>query len=133
MNPAAHISPAKPRIYYYPCRCRRCGTRKTLRMHPDHYYRRRYARCPACKADDMRVDTYRASGREAKRYLCHCDHYGFPHRRGSLLCEHGVMGREGFSQWSVGCPEHDEREHALFEAFLAEHRGEPHHQQREAA
>lgn len=128
-----HLSPAKPRIYYYPCRCRRCGARKTFPRHPDHYTRRRYARCPACKADDMRLDIYRATRRESRRTKCLCDHYPFIHRRGSLLCAHGVMGREGFSYWSVDAPEHIAREQELFDAFLAAHSSEPHQHQREAA
>ncbi|MEQ8793303.1 MAG: hypothetical protein RLN67_08295 [Algiphilus sp.] len=73
----------------------------------------------------MHVDAYRASGREHRRVICLCDHYPFPHRRGSLLCEAGVMGREGFSYWSRDTPEHIAREMELFDAFVAQQTPEP--------
>ena len=114
MRPRKH-----PGLRYYPCRCTKCGTRRTLRQHPDSYYHRHHAKCRACGADALRVDRYRGSGKEAKRTLCYCDHYPFPHRRGSLLCMHGVMGAEGFSYYSRDEAEHIQREQLLFQQFQA--------------
>lgn len=75
----------------YPCRCRSCGSRRTLRQHPDHYTRR----APACGCGGAyRVDTFRQL-REHKRNACTCGGYPFKHRRGSLYCQHGAAGAVG--------------------------------------
>jgi hypothetical protein len=81
----------------YPCRCRECGARKTLRHRPESYFgaNARHARCPMGCGPTLRVDAYRRS-REHKRVTCWCDNYHFPHRRGSLHCADGAAGREGF-------------------------------------
>lgn len=67
----------------YPCRCRRCGARRTLARQPDHY--QRVPRCPCGAA--YRVDWYRR-GKEHKRTNCTCDGYWYTHRRGSPECYH---------------------------------------------
>lgn len=54
----------------YPCRCRRCGARRTLAKHPDEY--RREPKC-ACSGS-YRVDWYRRS-KEHKRAACYCSGY----------------------------------------------------------
>ena len=72
----------------YKCRCNKCGKRRTLANHPDHYTNHLY--CPECKAkDSFRVDEYRQSKRESKRYTCHCGGVPYPHRKGSIVfCVH---------------------------------------------
>lgn len=81
----------------YPCRCPDCGARRTTRHHPTSYWgaNARHGLCPHGCGSVLRVDTYRRT-REHKRRTCRCDHYHFPHRRGSLHCQHGRAGREGF-------------------------------------
>jgi hypothetical protein len=127
VSAAPHLSPAKVHASAYRCRCRHCRTRTTLRHHPEWYIRRRYARCPRCKRDALSVDSHRTSGREHRRVTRHCGHYPFPHRRASLLCEHGVMGRAGFSYWS-----RYEAEHIHFEQWLAGEQAEPYLQEHAA-
>ncbi len=58
----------------------------TVRMHPDSYARPK--RCLCGKAG-VRVDGYRASGREFAGKTCRCSGYWFPHRAGSGFCELG--------------------------------------------
>lgn len=72
----------------YPCRCRRCETRKTFRFKPDTYIREK--RCPC--GGTYRIDKFRLR-REAKLYTCACDGYPFYHRRGSLYCREGYIGK----------------------------------------
>lgn len=64
----------------FPCRCRKCGKRRTLSMRPEHYYRESYAKCKAC-GGSLRVDWYR-KGKEHKGNTCYCNGYWFPHRKG---------------------------------------------------
>lgn len=106
-------------LRYYPCRCTRCRGRVTLRHHPDWYIRRHHAHCPRCRSDTLIVDQHRPSGAEARRVTCYCTGYPFPHRRGSLLCDHGQMGAEGFNYYTRDCEEHAERERALFDEWMA--------------
>lgn len=80
----------------FACRCPRCRTRSTLRMKPARYVREHHAKCRRCRVL-LSIDSYRSSGREAKRFTCHCMHYPWPHRRGSVFCEHGAAGRVGLS------------------------------------
>jgi hypothetical protein len=57
----------------------------------------RYVRTPKCACgghlyeDRHRVKRERAKGRGT----CYCEHYPFPHRRKSLFCAHGALGRLG--------------------------------------
>lgn len=102
-----------------PCRCTACGRRRTLSMRPDHYYKPSYA---SCCGRLMRIDWYRASGAEGRDQRCTCNAYPgqrgecYPHRRGSMFCDHGPAGKAGFSimdqdsaafgEWlQAGCPE----------------------------
>jgi len=63
----------------------------------------RYARAPKCACGGrLYEDRHRASGRERGRTTCSCDHYHFPHRRGSLFCRHGAVGQRGISFYERG-------------------------------
>ena len=64
-----------------PCRCKKCGTRKTLKRHPDNYLR-----VPACSCGHRQwyVDEWGIKG-------CTCYSYSFMHRRGSGYCVHGKL------------------------------------------
>ena len=63
----------------WPCRCNKCGARKTLAMHPNSYQREKYVTC-GC-GGRFRVDQYRKK-KEHKQRKCHCNGYHFPHRAG---------------------------------------------------
>lgn len=64
---------------HFPCRCRKCGARRTIRKPPDEYVRR----APRCSCGGrLRVDWHRKF-KEGKRYRCDCGAWWFPHRRGS--------------------------------------------------
>lgn len=102
----------------FACRCRRCRTRVTLRQHPERYMHRRHCRCPRCGADALSVDQHRTSGREHKRTNCTCGHYPWPHRRGSLLCAHGAMGRHGYCWWTRNDPAHRDAEETLLNEYM---------------
>jgi hypothetical protein len=61
-------------------------------MHPDSYQPGRIPRCRGggCRSRDYRIDKYRATyevGPEAPK-PCRCCGYSFPHRKGSLFCDH---------------------------------------------
>lgn len=73
----------------YPCRCRKCRARRTLRQHPDNYVRRHFAVCYNCGADALALDTYRQQ-KEHKRTRCRCDAYHFPHRHDPNVCRFKV-------------------------------------------
>lgn len=74
----------------YPCRCRKCGARKTLAKHPDLYLLRRFAKC-AC-GGDMYADHYRRK-KEHKRTRCNCDGLSFPHRKAcTVWCKNHLTG-----------------------------------------
>ncbi len=64
----------------YPCRCRTCGHRKTLRKDPDYTEKK-------CSCGGVyRLDTYRKSGKEARKYNCQCGGIFFqPHRRKTII------------------------------------------------
>lgn len=73
----------------YPYRCRRsiCRKRVTFRKRIEHYTRTRL--CPVCGHDSLSLDL--AKRREAKRNVCYCDGYHFPHRKGSApWCKHAT-------------------------------------------
>lgn len=87
----------------FPCRCPKCGARRTTRHKPESYWgsSARFAWCPqGCFRYDsgdrvrvvVRVDVYRLR-KEHKRNNCSCDGYPFQHRRRSLHCAKG--GRLG--------------------------------------
>lgn len=87
----------------FPCRCRRCGARRTLAQLP--HLMRNLCKCAVCLklrqqnreaplhcdcGGTYRVDWYRRS-KEHKRTNCTCGGYPWsitngPHRRGSLEC-----------------------------------------------
>lgn len=88
----------------YPCRCRRCGARRTLAQIPENM--RNGCKCKACRearakgiepivhcdcGGTYRVDVYRLRT-EHKKYGCQCS--GFPfdngtHRKGSSSPSNG--------------------------------------------
>jgi hypothetical protein len=84
----------------YPCRCRFCGARRRISMHPTRLIRIPRCHCRGEKKalrkayregksppQTWRVDLYRDSRREhPKKRVCQCENYGFPHRRGSGWC-----------------------------------------------
>jgi hypothetical protein len=65
----------------YRCRCAHCRARRTLGQHPRFYITP--PTCPTCGSTAWTVDSYRQSGKEAKRYTCTCPGFPYPHRRGS--------------------------------------------------
>lgn len=67
-------------------RCSTCTGRFTLKRHPDQYVRA--VRCPHCRSLNV-YSCEQARRRELRRQdTCHCHHYPFPHRAGSLtFCE----------------------------------------------
>lgn len=73
------------------CRCRSCGARRKLKMHPDSYQIQ--PRC-VCGARSWRKDEYRhrvelpQMHTKSGRYKsCHCDGYHFVHRTGFGNCK----------------------------------------------
>lgn len=64
----------------FPCRCRKCGARKTFRKHPDDYVREHECSC----GGTYRVDNYRRT-REHLKTICRCNGVYYPHRKGSIL------------------------------------------------
>lgn len=75
------------------CKCRKCGTRRSLSKPPEEYVRK--LRCWNCGhsaqlAEDVyRVDKYRQTGRERKHSpRCRCDGWWFPHRYKSRGCNY---------------------------------------------
>lgn len=67
------------------CRCRKCGHRVFMELHPGKYSKGR--RCDSCdhfehfREDAWRVDWYRTSGAESRHQgACHCFTHPFPHR-----------------------------------------------------
>lgn len=67
------------------CRCRKCETRRALRMHPDKYYV--IPKCKVCGARDYRIDKW-MNKRKSRKQICFCDGYWFPHREKSKWCIH---------------------------------------------
>lgn len=76
-------------------RCRKCQARRTLPRYPDEYLRKPpRCRTAGCRSTSYRVDRYRdqveCGGKIKPCYPGRggCDGLAFPHRRGSLGCEH---------------------------------------------
>lgn len=87
----------------YPCRCRKCGARRTLARRPEEMVNR--CKCETCTelreqdrdaplhcscGGTYRVDWYRR-GKEHLKAACYCEGYPWaidnaPHRRGSPEC-----------------------------------------------
>ncbi|MCX6738702.1 MAG: hypothetical protein NT098_01460 [Candidatus Parcubacteria bacterium] len=67
----------------FPCRCKKCGARKTFNFHPDSYQKPKKCSC----GGEYRVDWYRKK-KENKKAKCLCDGYHFPHRKGSKWCRY---------------------------------------------
>lgn len=77
----------------YHCRCRKCGTRKVLRQHPDHY--RTQPKCPkeSCGARNWRTDAWMNKRKTGLNGMgCNCNGYWFTHRRGSKYCWYRADG-----------------------------------------
>ena len=74
--------------YKYKCRCKKCGSRKTLTKHPAEYMKTLV--CWSCKSvNNYRIDWYRTRGKESKKFTCKCDGMPYPHRKGSTpFCVH---------------------------------------------
>ena len=75
----------------YRCRCRKCGARRTIAEVGEHMLED-YICGSGCDGK-LRIDEYRQSGKEAKRFNCGCDGYPWqarnsPHRKGSLQCNY---------------------------------------------
>lgn len=66
------------------CRCKNCGTRKSLNHKPDWYIRQ--PKCPSCGLRAWRIDKYRIRREYAPG--CNCGGYHFPHREGSKFCHY---------------------------------------------
>lgn len=62
----------------FPCRCRKCQSRRTFRKHPEDYKREPLCSC----GGTYRVDTYRLN-KEHLKYICRCNGVPYPHRKGS--------------------------------------------------
>jgi hypothetical protein len=74
------------------CRCRTCGHRRKLQMHPDSY--QIPPKCSSCGARSWRRDNYRHAVEIPQmrngtgRYkVCYNDCHHFPHRMGSIGCK----------------------------------------------
>lgn len=86
-----------------PCRCSRCGRRRTLSQPPEHYVQRVRA---TCCGRLLRIDWYRYTGGEGAAQRCTCQGYMgqrgecFPHRRGSLFCQRGGAAWAAGFDWS---------------------------------
>lgn len=79
-----------------PCRCIRCGSRKTIAHSPEWYSNN--SKIPKCCGKLLIRDHYRATGSENKAQSCECSGYPFSmsrcvpewkHRRRSLFCLNG--------------------------------------------
>lgn len=89
------------------CRCRTCGARRKLKMHPDAY--RLQPRCRNCRSRNWRRDNYRHNvelpqmrSKTGRYRLCpyHCFHH--EHRLASTGCRFNfdLTVREASSQHS---------------------------------
>lgn len=69
----------------FPCRCRGCGKRKTLRKHPEEY--QIIQKCVSCGLKSWRVDKYRMTKNPKDRgKMCFCDGYYHVHKYGNKYC-----------------------------------------------
>lgn len=69
----------------YPCRCRKCGARKSFKRKPTDYFREKKCSC----GGTYRIDWYRKN-REFKGKVCYCGELvgkngPYPHRPGSSV------------------------------------------------
>jgi hypothetical protein len=67
----------------YPCRCSKCGARRSLAQRPDQYFRP-----PACDCGSRMwyLDAYRLRVEMDSKLKCNCSSYHFPHRHKSKMC-----------------------------------------------
>jgi len=73
----------------WPCRCSKCGARKTLNMMPHQYKLDKHRTC-LC-GGELRVDWYRK--KKENKSPCSCDGYHYPHRKGGgVWCKHHPAG-----------------------------------------
>lgn len=96
-------------------RCSRCEARRTLRP-LDEYVRP--PRCPRCRGERWRLDTYRATKERGRGPTCWpgrggCNGYPFPHRRGSGLCWHNPNLTEERERALRGWPLEDASEESM--------------------
>ena len=70
----------------WPVRCAnmRCRARRVLPKHPTNYTL--LPQCRRCRQRRYIVDEWRI--RRRREQACTCGGYWFPHRRGSLRCDH---------------------------------------------
>lgn len=80
----------------YPCRCRKCKARVTLKNHPDWYETE--IKCRIC-GGKLFLDSYRKNT-EIVKNKCTCDGYHFPHNKNSKWCKQykGVLTQEDYEQ-----------------------------------
>jgi hypothetical protein len=71
------------RFRRYRCRCSHCEHRATFRDNPKQMSPT--PRCSLCRSRAWRVDWYRTTRRESRRYFCDCVGRPFPHRKGSCF------------------------------------------------
>ena len=73
----------------WPCRCSKCGARKTLNMMPHQYKLDKHRNC-LC-GGELRVDWYRK--KKENKAPCKCDGYHYPHRKGGgVWCKNHPTG-----------------------------------------
>lgn len=87
--------PRKPESYLRLPRCRGCGRRMTLDGKPTPGTRQSPSLVARYRVDKYRHQVERAGGRRYQK-PCNpgrggCSGYHFPHRRGSLFCEHNPL------------------------------------------
>jgi len=69
------------------CSKAKCRKRVTLPRLVAQYVR--VKKCPACGCDSLKPDL--AHRAESKRNRCNCDGLPFPHRIGSIWCDHSTI------------------------------------------
>ncbi len=86
-----------------PCKCGKCKRRYSRAHRPERYKLDRWRKCENKRCGgNLYVDDYRYRGKDPTRKACFCDHYPFPHRKGSLYCVHGRMGTQGIPFYMKG-------------------------------
>lgn len=89
----------------WPTRCGKCRRRYSKAMNLTQYVREHHKRCANKRCGgNLYVDNYRLR-KERGRNVCACDHYHFPHRRGSLYCRDGRMGKHGVPHYMASTQE----------------------------